>query len=137
MCLIRKTNFRWLPWTTCVSKCLQATEDAEIYLTFPVYLHLWQEVAADHVPIEAMRNKILLELIQPVKWQKFLNRTTQDSSESSCQGRVIPAEQIVPVLVSEFRRRVHIHEERWVDCWRSVLHRLEVEEYGVTRFPES
>jgi hypothetical protein len=38
----------------------------EIDLIFPVYRHLSQEVAADHVPIEAMCHKILLELIQSV-----------------------------------------------------------------------
>jgi hypothetical protein len=34
---------------------------------------------------------------------------------------------------STFRRRVQIHEERQVDGWRSIIHILEVEEYGITR----
>ena len=63
---------------------IPSNQDVGIDSIFPVHGYLSQKVAADHVPIEAMRHKIFLEFIQPVIWQKVLNRTTQDASESSC-----------------------------------------------------
>uniref|UniRef100_A0A182IPX9 Uncharacterized protein n=1 Tax=Anopheles atroparvus TaxID=41427 RepID=A0A182IPX9_ANOAO len=93
------------------------------------------EVERDHRTVQRKTGKVFAKVCLTVRLQPGPCRSAvQHLAKRTKQLLVVATEQLIPVLLAQFRRHVHVHEERQVQRGRAVAVLLEIDHNYPVRF---